>query len=132
MVQNLVCLDLNICGLTLSTTQRLVDHDAGVRQAVALALMSARNAQVRMGYEAEHNKQLAAVQSAHAAPAQAPSTTKHHDPCSLSCCPRTCCPDARMKAPMDAARPMQHVLTSGRMWRMVSNTAIPVAIARIE
>jgi hypothetical protein len=37
----------------------------------------------------------------------------------------TCWPDARMKAPMEAAMPMTHVLTSGRTWRMVSNTAIP-------
>lgn len=91
MVQNLVCLDLNICGLTLSTTQRLVDHDAGVRQAVALALLSARNAQVRVGYEAEHNKQLAAVKSAHAVPAQAPPSTT-----TLAACPAAPAPAALM------------------------------------
>jgi hypothetical protein len=28
---------------------------------------------------------------------------------------------------MDAARPMHTVLTSGRMWRIVSNTAMPAA-----
>lgn len=37
----------------------------------------------------------------------------------------TWCPEASKKAPMLAARPMQTVLTSGRMCRIVSNTAIP-------
>jgi hypothetical protein len=39
--------------------------------------------------------------------------------------PPTCCPLASRKAPMDAARPMHTVLTSGLMWRMVSNSAMP-------
>jgi hypothetical protein len=38
VVQDLICLDLNICGLTLCSSQRLMDHDAAVWQAVALAL----------------------------------------------------------------------------------------------
>lgn len=38
VVQNLICLDLNVCGLALSTTQGLMDHNAAVRQAVSLAL----------------------------------------------------------------------------------------------
>lgn len=38
VVQDLVGLDLNVRGLPLGAPQRLVDHDAGVGQAVALAL----------------------------------------------------------------------------------------------
>ena len=38
VVQDLVGLDLNISGLALGATQGLVDHDAAVGQAVALAL----------------------------------------------------------------------------------------------
>lgn len=38
MVKDLVGLDLNICRLALSTTQGLMDHDAAVGKAVALAL----------------------------------------------------------------------------------------------
>lgn len=34
-------------------------------------------------------------------------------------------PEASRKAPMEAARPTQTVDTSGRMWRIVSNTAMP-------
>lgn len=40
VVQDLICLDLNISSLTLCATQRLMDHDATVGQAVALALES--------------------------------------------------------------------------------------------
>jgi len=35
-------------------------------------------------------------------------------------------PEASRKAPMEAASPTQMVLTFGPMWRIVSNTAIPV------
>jgi hypothetical protein len=38
VVQDLVRLDLNVSGLALRSTQRLMDHDAAVGQAVALAL----------------------------------------------------------------------------------------------
>eukprot|EP00967_Tisochrysis_lutea_P069611 scaffold91537_cov20-Tisochrysis_lutea.AAC.1 len=38
VVQDLVGLDLDISGLALGSTQGLVDHDAGVGKAVALAL----------------------------------------------------------------------------------------------
>ncbi len=38
VVQNFVSLDLDIGGLALGTTQRLMDHDAAVGEAVALAL----------------------------------------------------------------------------------------------
>lgn len=34
-------LDLNICGLPLGATKRLMDHDSGVGEAVALALQHA-------------------------------------------------------------------------------------------
>jgi hypothetical protein len=39
-MQDLIRLDLNVCGLTLCTSQRLMDHDAAVGQAVALALLA--------------------------------------------------------------------------------------------
>ena len=39
MVQDLVGLDLDIRSLTLGTPERLMDHDARVGQAVALALI---------------------------------------------------------------------------------------------
>ena len=40
-------------------------------------------------------------------------------------CSQTLWPEASKKAPMDAAKPTQIVLTSGPMCLMVSNTAIP-------
>lgn len=54
MVQDLISLDLNVCGLTLCTTQRLMNHDAAVGKAVALALRdgeggSEAHAKGRMG-----------------------------------------------------------------------------------
>jgi hypothetical protein len=48
VVQDLIGLDLNVCGLTLGTTQGLMDHDAAVGKAVALAL------EVHTG-QAQHN-----------------------------------------------------------------------------
>eukprot|EP00955_Chlamydomonas_euryale_P101719 365366-Chlamydomonas_euryale.AAC.13 len=42
VVQDLVCLDLNVGRLALRAAERLVDHDARVGQAVALALLSRR------------------------------------------------------------------------------------------
>jgi hypothetical protein len=38
VMQDLVGLDFNVCSLALRASQRLVDHDTGVGQAVALAL----------------------------------------------------------------------------------------------
>lgn len=40
VVQDLICLNLNVCGLALGATQGLMDHDARVGQAVALALQA--------------------------------------------------------------------------------------------
>jgi hypothetical protein len=42
VVQDLVGLDLNVSGLALRAAQGLMDHDAAVGQAVALALHPAR------------------------------------------------------------------------------------------
>lgn len=42
---------------------------------------------------------------------------------------QTLLPEARMKAPMEAARPTHTVETSDLTYRMVSNTAMPVALS---
>lgn len=41
---------------------------------------------------------------------------------------QTLLPEARMKAPIEAARPTQTVDTSDLTYRMVSNTAMPAAL----
>ena len=46
-------------------------------------------------------------------------------------CP-TWCPEARRKAPMEAARPTQTVDTFGRMCRIVSKTAIPASFSLLS
>src|SRR5919109_5282327 len=36
--QNLLCMNLNICGLSLNTTQNLMKHHAGMRECVSFPL----------------------------------------------------------------------------------------------
>lgn len=60
VVQDLIGLDLNVSGLTLGTTQGLMDHDAAVGKAVALALgvHTARRAQHSTAQQSMRHQRL--------------------------------------------------------------------------
>lgn len=111
-------LDLNVRGLPLSTTERLVDHDAAVRQAETLPLGPGSKKECPCGF-ARH------AGSTHDERMQAVCTIRERWTARWSGTESAEARANRGDEPMDAARPTQTVLQAGRIWRIVSKTAMP-------